>query len=398
MTDRLRILVAHSRYQSGPVSGENRVVDDEVALLRSAGHDVEIVDPRARNGSRLDLVRNGIDAVWSRETVTTLRQKISHHRPHVVHAHNLFPALSPAVFRTTRAFDVPMVATLHNYRLLCLPGTFLRQGRCCEVCLGRLPWRGVTGRCFRDSVTASGSYAASLALHRLLGSFRDVDLYLAVSNFVRSKYVEAGFSPDKVTVKHNFSWPALRRSGPGKYFLYLGRLSEEKGVDTLLAGWRLNYGELRIVGDGPAAVELRRSAPAGVRFTGPVSGDDALLQLREARALLLPSRSFEGLPRTVVEAAASGVPVVASRWGALPEAVVPGRSGILVQLDDIRAWRGAVEELLEDETSMALGDGARSEWVARFSPEQSLRALEGAYERVMRAGSARHFGPALPRA
>jgi glycosyltransferase involved in cell wall biosynthesis len=296
-----------------------------------------------------------------------------------VHVHNLFPLLSPAVLRADVA---PTVVTLHNYRLLCLPAVFLRDGQACEDCLGKLPWRGVVHRCYRGSAAGSAALATSLGVHRAAGSFRRVGMFLAVSAFVREKHLEAGFHPDRIRVKPNFTAPLPRRQGPGRDFLFLGRLSEEKGLDRLLSLWRDVPARLIVVGDGPERARLEAMAPSTVEFRGAVPSDEVAGFLAGARALVLPSICYEGAPRTVVEAFAAGVPVVANRYGALPTVVADGTTGLLVQPSDPAAWRTALEALLVDETSERLGAAAFSAWRTGYSPEQGLADLEAAYATV----------------
>jgi glycosyltransferase involved in cell wall biosynthesis len=366
----MRIALLHSRYLTGDLSGENRVVDDEAALLESAGHDVVTFTPSARvEEGPLALVR---DAIWSPSAVARARRLIADFRPDVVHVHSLYPALSPAVLRAR----APVVMTLHNARLLCLPATLLRAGAHCDACVGRSPWRGVVHACYRGSVPASAAMAASLTLHRAVRTFDRVTLYLAVSQYVRTSHVAAGFEPGRIRVKPNFVWPGTRRNGPGGPFLVIGRLTDEKGVDTLLRAW----GEmpLEIIGDGVERKSLERIAPPSVRFRGAVSAEEVSIALSGARALLMPSRS-EGLPRVVIEAFAAGVPVVASRVGGLPELVEHGVNGLLVGVDDVEAWRAAWSSLTEDGESVRLGAGAFRTWGARHSPESGLAELERAY-------------------
>jgi glycosyltransferase involved in cell wall biosynthesis len=375
----MRILVLHSRYATGTSSGENRVVDDEVELLRAGGHDVHLWSPMpdgASAGSRIGLAAS---AVWSRHAVSNVRRLAREFEPDVVHVHNLFPLLSPAVLRTGAA---PAVVTLHNYRLLCLPAVFLRDGRACEDCLGKLPWRGVVHRCYRGSAAGSAALMTSLGVHRRAGTFGRVGLFLAVSEFVREKHVEAGFDPDLIRVKPNFAAPLPRREGPGQDFLFLGRLSEEKGLDRLMGLWRDVPARLVVVGDGPERERLEAMAPDTVEFRGAVPSEQVAGFLADARALVLPSICYEGAPRTVVEAYAAGVPVVANRYGALPSVVTDGATGLLVDPGDAGAWRTALAALLVDETSERLGEGAFSAWSTRYSPEQGLADLEAAYDAV----------------
>ena len=379
----MRVLVLHSRYRSGAVSGENRTVADEVRLLRDAGHDVHLWAPSPDGRDGPELVRTGLRAVWSRRSASHVVELIRRHRPEVVHCHNLFPMLSPTVLRAARKAPA-VVVTLHNYRLLCLPATFVRNGGICEDCLGRLPWRGVFYRCYRGSVPASAAVASSLALHRGLGTFDDVDLYLAVSRFVREKHMEAGFPPERLHVKPNFSWQMPQRRGPGEYYLFLGRLSAEKGVDRLLDAWgRQSHGRLLIVGDGPDRMRLIGRAPAGVEFRGALSAEQVPGIFARARALILPSVTYEGAPRSVLEAYAAGVPVIASGTGSLPELVEDGVSGLLVRSADAAAWSEALGAFASANVAHQLGEGARRLWQERYSPECGLVALEDAYARAL---------------
>jgi glycosyltransferase involved in cell wall biosynthesis len=383
----MHILQLHSRYLSGSASGENRVAEEEAELLRSAGHRVWRFVPEPSVRGPIDRARAGVSAIWSTRATATVRRIVEREGIDVVHAHNVFPTLSPAALRAAHEAGAATVVTLHNFRLFCLPANLLRDERICEACVGHLPWRGVWHRCYRGSASGSAALAASLSLHRGIGTFDHVTRYLAVSDFVRRRHIDAGFDPTRIGVKPNFVWPVPRRQGPGEHFLYLGRLSPEKGVDTLLSAWRLGDppGKLVIAGDGPAGGALRADAPAGVEFLGQVPADQVPGILGSARALLLPSRWFEAAPRSITEAYAAGVPVVASDIGALPEAIDPGVTGDLVPVDDPRAWARAAGRLSDDAESVRLGEGAWRRWNERFTPEHGLAALEAAYAEAVAA-------------
>jgi glycosyltransferase involved in cell wall biosynthesis len=332
---------------SGAVSGENRVVDDEVRLLREGGHEVSVFSPARRAGT-IGAAMEGLSAVWSRAAVERVRQIAGRERPDIVHCHNLFPALSPGVLRAARSAGAGVVMTLHNYRLGCLPATLLRRGKVCEDCVGRLPWRGFVHRCYRGSAAASASLATSIGVHRALGTFEHVDLFLAVSEFVRAKHIEMGIAAGRVVTRSNFTWSTARRDGPGEYFVFAGRLSPEKGVGTLLAAWHNLTLPLVIAGDGPDRDTLQASAPRSVGFRGSLTPDEMPALLRRARALIVPSLWYEGAPRIILEAYAAGVPVIASSIGALPELVEHGASGLLFPPSDAAALASAVTRLADD--------------------------------------------------
>jgi glycosyltransferase involved in cell wall biosynthesis len=376
----VRILVLHSRYLSGPASGENQVVADETKILEEAGHQVSTYAPIPSPRGPARLLHTGASAVWSRSARTEVARIIRRNRIDVLHVHNLFPMLSPSVLGATGG--VPVVLTLHNYRLMCLPADLFRDGQICERCVGRAPWPGVGFRCYRGSALGSGVLATSLSLHMTLGSFEHVTRFLAVSQFVKEKHVESGIEHDRILVKRHFAWPAPRRAGGGEYFVYLGRLAAEKGVDTLLEVWRQrpDIGRLLVVGSGPMEGALRRDAPPGVEFLGRVETERIPSILQRARALLVPSRWYEPAHRGVLEAYAVAVPVIAGRIGGLTEVVRDGVTGFLVATDSPAAWQRAIDSLLSDRESERLGEGAWREWAARFTPEHGLRALEAAYE------------------
>jgi glycosyltransferase involved in cell wall biosynthesis len=374
----MRIAILHSRYLSGPASGENRVVADDMKLLTDAGHEVRAWTPSPHTTAKAQA-RAALRTVWSTEAVAQVRDLVSTWKAEIVHVHNLFPLLSPAAIREAANLGAGVVMTLHNYRLMCLPGSFFRDGHMCEQCSGHLPWRGVVHRCYRESTLASGALATSLAVHRGLATFDRIDRFLAVSEIVRRKHIEAGTAPERVLLTPQFAWPSTPREGPGDYYLYLGRLTKEKGANALIDAWAPDLGRLLIVGDGPEMAHLRAAAPPNVEFTGLVPADAVPALLRRARALLVPSLWDDAAPRSVTEAFAAGVPVLASRIGGLPEIVRDGESGLLVTPGESDQWVAAVERLTDDRESEWLGAGALELWSARHRPEHSLERLQSAY-------------------
>ena len=376
-----RVLVVHSRYLTGQSSGENRVVEEEVALLREGGVDVSTVV------REVDIERSrpqlAADVVWGRQAIRELTDVIRHRQPDVVHFHNLFPAVSPAPLRTARQAGLPVVVTLHNFRFVCLAGTFLRDAKICEDCLGHLPWRGVVRGCYRGSRAQSLALGSSLSLHRRLGTLAGVTLFLAVSEFNRAKHVAAGFPAPAIRVRQNFVAASNVRSTPGEYFLYLGRLSPEKGLRGLLGGWPTDV-RLVVVGDGPERGALMRAAPSSVEFRGALDPSEALLLFEGARALVMPSVNYEGSPLAMLEAFAAGVPVLASDIGGLPELVQHDVNGLLLPPADSGAWEFGVRRLLDPGESLRLGRGALASWRAAYSPERGLESLLEAYADAIR--------------
>jgi glycosyltransferase involved in cell wall biosynthesis len=273
------------------------------------------------------------------------------------------------------------VQTLHNYRLLCLQAMFLRNGQVCEDCLGRFPWRGVLHRCYRGSTPQSAVLAAMIGLHRAIGTYRKlVTRYIALSDFSRTKFIAGGLPGERITVKSNFAEvPALEDRGPRSGALFVGRLSLEKGTHVLSrAAQILGSGVIDVVGAGPEQAQLQ-SVP-GLRLRGWRNRARVYAGMRQAAYLVVPSICYENFPLTVVEAFANGLPVIASRLGAMAELVKDGVTGLLFEpgnAEDLVAkmvWAEAHPEELG-----RMGRAARYEYDTNYTPERSYDTLMDIY-------------------
>jgi glycosyltransferase involved in cell wall biosynthesis len=329
----MKILAVHNRYQR-PGRGD-QVFRDETSLLEAENHRVlrcEVHNDQAEHMNRLTLAK---DTVWNTSTYRELGALIRRERPDVAHFHNTLPLISPAGYYAARTEGVPVVQTLHNYRLHCPIALFFRDGRVCEDCMGKaVPWPGIVHGCYRGSRAASGVVATMLTLHRALGTWTEmVDVYVALTEFARDKFVEGGLPEGKIVVKPNFVVPDPGRGqGGGGYVLFVGRLAPEKGTGTMLAAWeRLGTGvPLKIVGDGPLKDQVVRAAAgrSNVEWLGhrPVADVQALM--RKADMLVFPSQWYETFGRVAAEAFAAGTPVIGTDIGAVAELVEHGRTGL----------------------------------------------------------------------
>lgn len=380
----MRILIVHNAYQLK--GGEDTVVESELALLRAQG--VDVAEYRRDNDdingmSRLSLVKN---TLWSDRTEDEIAHLIKNFVPDVIHAHNTFPLISPSLYWAAKRGGIPVVQTLHNFRQSCLSGVFLREGMVCEDCMGRLPWRGVVRKCYRGSSAQSAVLAGMLALHRGLGTYRDkVTRYIALSEFSRNKFIECGFRPESIVVKPNFVDFPVPDKSHRKGFLYVGRLSVEKGVHTLVkAVTLLNNFELRVAGDGPEAYLL--DGVADVTRLGNISSDTVRREMNTAVALVLPSICYESFPRTIVEAFASGLPVIASRIGAMAELIEDGKTGLLF---DPGSAEDLARKIVWAETNpkamLLMGTNARREYEAKYTSEQNFGQLMAIYAEAIEA-------------
>jgi glycosyltransferase involved in cell wall biosynthesis len=395
------VLVVHNRYrQSG---GEDVVFDAESELLIQHGHRVErlVVDNEEipDRSTRADQVRLAVRTVWAGAAAEAVADRARAVGADVVHVHNFLPLLSPAVHGAARATGAAVVQTLHNYRLICPAATLFRDGAPCEDCVGRrLAIPAVVHACYRDSRAQTAAVAAMLAVHRARRTWhRDVDAFIALTPFGRDRFVAGGLPPERLFVKPNFApdpgepvadgAAGLGRRADGPY-LFVGRLTEEKGIRTLLAAWRLVDGErrLRIVGDGPLAGEVKAAAEviAGITFVGRLSRDEVQSEMRAARALIFPSLWYEGMPVSLIEAFAAGLPVIASGLGAMTAMILDGQTGRLVTPGDPRALADAVDgPAMAAHLLAAMGAAARRTYLDSYAPEPNYARLAAIYRQAV---------------
>ncbi len=384
----MRILLVHNSYRSGAPSGENRVVDREGEALEALGHEVVRFGRSSDEIGQWPLAKKAslpARTVWSQETYRELKAVLRGRRPDVVHVHNTFPLLSASVLYACRDARVPVVATVHNYKLACANGSFFRDGVVCHDCARALPVRAVRHGCYRESRVATAPVALAMGLHR--NAWKSlVSAYIFISAAQRDLLQGSGFAPDRVFVKHNLipsrSRPQVERTAT---VLYAGRLDEAKGARLLMAGWDRYLGQpgepglnLVIVGGGPLEDEVTAwaSTRPSVRLTGTVSSDQVAGYMARARAVLLPSTWEETFGLVAVEAMAAGVPPVAAAHGSFPELITPGVDGALFSPGDPDALALAIADVASNPGRYEdYGDQARKTYEERFDPERIMAEL-----------------------
>lgn len=378
---RLRILVVHCAYQLQ--GGEDSVVDAEVTLLKAHGHDVRVLMRRNADIASMPTWRVALDTVWSAESARMLDEITQDWRPDVMHVHNTLLLLSPSIFWSARRLGIPVVQTLHNFRLGCLSATFLRDGQVCEDCLGRTPLSGVRHGCYRDSRSQSVVLAASVMTHRWLGTYtRHVDRFITLTRFARDKFIDMGLPPERLRVKPNFvPWCDAPVNEGRQGGVYVGRLSVEKGIDTLLDAWPLlgpDQGQISVMGTGPREARCRELL--GAQCLGHTPLNDVLSRMERAAFLILPSVCYEGFPRTVVEAFSRGLPVIASRLGSMAELIEDGRTGLLFEAGNPQALAERIRWAVEHPQAMAeMGQRARAVYEQEFTAERNHEHLMQVY-------------------
>jgi glycosyltransferase involved in cell wall biosynthesis len=388
----MRILQVHTRYRES--GGEDAVVQAEAELLTRAGHDV--IPYVAENPvGMLSTVTSLAMSPWNPLTARGLRAVLKRACPDVVHVHNTWFNLSPSVLAALDVDGRPVVATLHNYRLVCANGMLFRDGHTCEDCVGTHPWRGVRHRCYRGSVVASTAVASTIAINRALGTWsRHVRLFLVLNEFSRQRFVRGGVPADKVMVKPNFVADPGRRQLPpsqSKTVLFVGRIVTEKGIQRLLEAWHAlgpTSLELVVIGDGPLRGALERQEQwqplPNVRFTGPLAREAVRHWMLRSRALVFPSLLYEGQPMTVLEAFAAGLPVLASRQGGNVELLRQVTSEKwLVAPGQPAAWKRGLLALHDGGHVDEGGSQVRKLYEERFTEQTGRRLLEEAYRTAL---------------
>ena len=378
----MKVLLVHNAYQFR--GGEDAVVDAERSLLLRHGH--QVIDYLRHNNELVaaNRFKAATDTLWSARTWAEIDALLAAERPDVMHAHNTFPQISPSLYWAASERSVPVVQTLHNFRLLCPQAMLLRKGRVCESCVGRTPLRGVLHGCYRGSRLATGILASSLMLHRAAGTWANkVDRYIALNEFCRAKFVEGGLPAERIKVKPNFVELAAPAAAARRGLLFVGRLSEEKGIGVLADAARsIDADAIRVVGVGPAASQL--TGVLALVQVGELESEEVAAEMARAVALVMPSICYENFPRTLVEAFACGLPVVASRLGALAELVEDGVTGLHFEAGNAADFASKMQWALANPGYMAeMGRTARRVYERLYTPEINYEQLMAIYREAI---------------
>jgi glycosyltransferase involved in cell wall biosynthesis len=374
-------------------------------MLERAGH--EVIAYRRSNWdaeayNRIRLLGLAKRTVWASDSRRDFSELLRREKPDLVHVHNTFVMISPSIYSACHEAKVPVVQTLHNYRLLCLAANFFRDGKVCEQCLGASLWPGVVHACYRRSYPASAVVAVMLTSHRLRHTWdREVAGFIALSEFARNKFIEGGLPREKIFVKPNFVSPDPgARTSPGDYALFVGRLSPRKRVDTVLAAWkRLPRSiPLHIVGDGSAREQLQaealREGLTNVEFKGQLPREQTLAAINRARFLVFASEWYENFPVTIAESFACSTPVICSRLGAMQEIVSDGRTGLHFAPADAEDLAAKVEwAWIHPQQMREMGVQARAEYESKYTAEKNYPLLMEIYNRARQGQPTREDNP-----
>jgi len=380
-----KILLAHNYYQQS--GGEDIAFAAEGKLLREKGHDIiEYIEynDRIHTMSGFDIALN---TLWSRYSYQKISSFLAKEKPDVVHFHNTFPLISPAAYYACYDNNIPVVQSLHNFRILCPAATLYRDGHICEDCLGKsIPWPSILHGCYHGSPAQTSVIATMLSIHNLIGTWSNkVDIYIAGTEFMRQKFIQGGLPGEKIVVKPNYVTPNDGQKGNNNDFaLFVGRLVTEKGVQTLLESWKSLRVPLKIVGNGPLQdlvidfIKENDSLP--VEYLGKLERSTVQNLLYQARFLVFPSEWYEAFPMIIIDAFLSGVPIIASRLGSAETIIRDGFSGLHFTPGDPADLAKKVRWAWEHPDAMAgMGHNARKEYELKYTAERNYDMLMDIY-------------------
>lgn len=383
----MNILFCHTYYQLR--GGEDQFFEDDVELLKARGHNVTVYSKHNDQVGERGMLRVAKDTIWNADAKREIHALIAERQPDVMHVVNTFPLISPSVFYAARQAGVPTVASIQNYRMFCAQAMCFRNGAACEDCLGKIPWRAVAHRCYRGSLAGSTVVATMQMLHRRWRTWHDyVDLICLASEFSRSKFLAQGFDPDQLRIKPNFVFPDPGQRPGGDYAVFVGRLSAEKGLPTLIEAWNQleSPPPLKLVGDGPQrdlATEAARQNRS-IEWLGRLPSEEVYDVVGGAACLIFPSAGYESLPKTLVESLAVGTPAIGANIGSIPELVQPGETGLLFEVGNAQSLAQQVRDFFATpERHREMRGQCRSDYEQRFTADANYALLMNLYEEAM---------------
>lgn len=388
-----KVLIIHNYYQQS--GGEDKVVEQESAMLRSRGIETEhyyVHNDSIQSKGLANMAKLAVEAAWSFPEFKRIKELLLRVKPDVVHVHNFFPVISPSVYHACERLGVPVVQTLHNYRLICPAATFMRGNEVCEKCLHGTLLHSIRHGCYRGSQLQTIPVAAMIKFNELIGTWQHkVSRYIALTEFARDKFAESGIPLDRIAVKPNFihhQTVKAKYDPNDRYLLFVGRISAEKGVRNLLQAWSQleDRGGLRlvIIGDGPQKAELAAAySQEDIRFLGKQDGDTVLDCMSRAMYVMVPSIWYEGFPMTIVESYSVGTPVLCSRIGALEEIVEDGVTGFHFQHDDLENIKTVIRRAVAYENYAAMRQKVAENYAAHYTEEVNVKQLLAIYSEAM---------------
>ena len=393
------ILMLHNRYQYA--GGEDSSTLAEIEVLSQFGHKVTLIEKynnEINEYSSLDKLNLFFQTAWNSQEYSKARSRLQEIQPHLLHVQNFFPLFSPSLHSAAKSLNIPTVQHLRNFRLGCLNSYLFRNGTVCEDCVGKNPWRGVVYRCYRNSLPSSLAVWNMLTYNRWRNTWqRDVDAFITPSQFAAQKLIEIGIPQDRLYIKPNVTSDPLSDQTIPPFphhptFLYVGRLSPEKGVMTLLRAWEKvaePEWQLNLVGDGQQQEELKQfvrdRALSNVHFLGYQPKNQVIEAIKQSTAIVVPSQWYETFGRVVIEAFACGRPALISNLGALAELVQDHETGFLIPHNAMQNWvealRWSGNNLMQMEK---MGKKARQVYQQKYTPEINYQQMINIYQTILK--------------
>jgi len=388
----VKILFIHNRYRQ--FGGEEVAVEQESELLSAKGHTVKILffDNEKLTGFFPKLIA-ALQAIYSFSSARKVKKAIKEFRPDIIHVHNLFFSASPSVLYVSKRNKIPLILTLHNYRLVCSNALLLRNNKVCELCVNKkLPLHGIRYKCYHNSMAASALVTAITGTHKLLSTWKNkVSVYIALNEFSRNRFLQSSLElpAGKMVTKPNFVFdPGEGNAGRDEFFLFTGRIVKEKGVEILLQAFAaMPDKRLVIIGDGPERNSLQDQFKAciNIEFRGYLNKPDVLSAMKKSKACICPSLWYEGSPLTILEAFATGTPVIASRLGSMKETIRDGYNGLHFTVGDIDDLRNKVKLLVQlTIDNKDLYANARQTYLEKYHPDVHYNSIMKIYKQTIK--------------
>jgi len=383
----LKIVIAHNRYQI--LGGEDSVVNNELELLRRSGHEVELYE---RNNDHIvsvyEKVSVAINVNYSKKSKKDFKQFLLEVMPDIVHVHNFFPALTPSIYDACMELSIPVIQTIHNYRISCAAATFLRQGQVCEKCMLGSPYNAVRYKCYKDSRIGSLAVARMIDVHRKNNTWnKKVSFFIALTKFSKKKVVEIGVDKEKILIKPNFVHKGDCSEIEFKdrnEVVFVGRISEDKGINIILTAWKKLDIPLTMIGSGPLLNDVVEENNPNILALGQLSKNDVAAHIKKARFLIMASTWYEGFPMVLVEAMRAGIPVIVPKLGSMMEIVSEFETGLHFVPGNSLELAEKVETLYGNpKLCEEMGSKARQEYLNRYTPEANYLMLMYIYGKAI---------------
>lgn len=389
----MKVLLGHCFYRSSAPSGEDSAFKNEKELLLKNG--AKVISYEKYNDALMDYrftqkISTGLNYLWSKNAYQEVSNIIKNERPDVAHFHNIFPQMSTSVYQACKDNNIPVIQTLHNYRYLCPNGLFVRNGKPCEDCLHKSLFSSVIHGCYRDSRIATIPMAGMIAFNRFFNNFDNlVDAYISLTEFAKSKFVESGINAEKIQIKSNFVEDSgYSLNSVGEYIVYVGRLSKEKGVETLFAAAKnCQHIPIKVIGDGELRSKLETISiqhQLNVEFLGYQTKDKVLSQIKNSRFVVIPSECYEGFPVTIAEAFSCAKPVIGSDIGSLKEIISNGTNGYKFTTGSADALAARINLMWKETAEISrMSQLARTYYEENLSPTANAETLMSVYNSVL---------------